>query len=358
MPVNKFTTEILAMAAATLLAGCSSTTGDGPLPEEEPEPLRMEFTAGPSDQSRALTNADNITDNPFAVWGSYVNTANGGTHQTVFDAKEVRYETDAWVYDDPQYWFPGFTYSFAALHPASALKTDADAADGAMVTFANGAMTLDYTISTDPSKRVDLLHAVAVKECGDYLHDASPKPGPVDLQFAHILCQVHFVVKVDPAVNGDVTVTSAKLWGIDRRAIFERATTAGNNYHWVNMTDRDEAMPTTKDQPYVERAEELVIRNGEKEHLFQIGESRLLIIPQYVSSDATLEVTYRMPDGRVRTATADISQAAAMHSGRWLIGRSFSYTLTVGADEYIIFDKPEISDWQMSEGGNYIIQDK
>lgn len=350
MPVNKFTTEILAMAAAMLLAGCSSTTGDGPLPEEEPEPLRMEFTAGPSDQSRALTNADNITSNPFAVWGSYVNTANGGPHQTVFDNTTVTYAEGAWGYADPQYWLPGFTYSFAALHPASA--------DGATVTFANGAITLDYTISTDPQKRVDLLHAVAVKECGDYLHDASLKPGPVDMQFAHILCQVHFIVKVDPAVNGDVTVTSARLWGIDRRAIFERATTAGNNYHWVNMTDRDEAMPTTKDQPYVERTEDLVIKKGEKEHLFQIGESRLLIIPQYVGSDATLEVTYRMPDGRVRTATADISQAAALHSGRWLIGRSFSYTLTVGADEYIIFEKPEISDWQMSEGGNYIIQDK
>lgn len=349
MPVNKFTTEILAMAAAMLLAGCSSTTGDGPLPEE-PEPLRMEFTAVPSDPSRALTNADNITDNPFAVWGSYVNTANGGTHQTVFDNTTVTYSEGAWGYTDAQYWLPGFTYSFAALHPASA--------DGATVTFANGAITLDYTISTDPQKRVDLLHAVAVKECGDYLHDASLKPGPVDMQFAHILCQVHFIVKVDPAVNGDVTVTSARLWGIDRRAIFERATTAGNNYHWVNMTDRDEAMPTTKDQPYVERTEDLVIKKGEKEHLFQIGESRLLIIPQYVGSDATLEVTYRMPDGRVRTATADISQAAALHSGRWLIGRSFSYTLTVGADEYIIFEKPEISDWQMSEGGNYIIQDK
>ena len=35
MPVNKFTTEILAMTEAMLLAGCSSTTGEGPLPEEE-----------------------------------------------------------------------------------------------------------------------------------------------------------------------------------------------------------------------------------------------------------------------------------------------------------------------------------
>lgn len=334
---------------AMLLAGCSST--DGPLPEDESSALRMEFTAKEISGSRALTTADNITDQPFAVWGSYVNTENTGAHQAVFDATEVAFSTEnnAWGYADAQYWLPGFTYSFAALHPA--------ATEGAKVKFEEGRMTLDYTISTDAAKRVDLLHAVAVKECGDYVDDPTLLPGPVALQFSHILCQVHFLLRVDPAVKGNVTVNSAKLWGIDRRAIFEQAPSSAD-YHWVNMPDRGEAMPTTGDAPYVERTEPLTIASGDKHHLFQIGESRLLIIPQYVGTDATLEVEYTMPDGTRRKATADVWQAAANHDGRWLIGKNFSYTLVVGADEYIIFDKPVISDWQLSEGGNYIIQDK
>lgn len=334
---------------AMLLAGCSST--DGPLPEDEPSALRMEFTAKEVSGSRALTTANNITDNPFAVWGSYVNTANPGAHQAVFDATEVAFsaENNAWGYADTQYWLPGFTYSFAALHPAGA--------EGAKATFEKGAMTLDYTISTEAEKRVDLLHAVAEKECGDYTTDPRLVPGPVAMQFAHILCQVHFLVRVDPAVQGSVTVTSAKLWGIDRRAIFEKAPSS-DGYHWVNMPDRDDALTTTKDAPYVVRTEALTIPSGEKHHLFQAGENRLLIIPQYVGTDATLEVEYTMPDGTQRKATADVWQAAASHDGRWLIGKNFSYTMVVGADEYIIFEKPVISDWQLSEGGNYIIQDK
>ncbi|MDE6525595.1 MAG: fimbrillin family protein [Paramuribaculum sp.] len=347
MPLKRLTGALLPIALVA--AGCTST--DGPLPDDQPSALRMEFTACESGGSRALTTADNLTEQPFAVWSTCINTLLPKDYHTVFDATEVAFSTEnnAWGYADAQYWLPGFTYSFAALHPA--------ATEGAKVKFEEGRMTLDYTISTDAAKRVDLLHAVAVKECGDYVDDPTLLPGPVTLQFSHILCQVHFLLRVDPAVKGNVIVNSAKLWGIDRRAIFEQAPSSAD-YHWVNMPDRGEAMPTTSDAPYVERTEPLTIASGEKHHLFQIGESRLLIIPQYVGTDATLEVEYTMPDGTRRKATADVWQAAANHDGRWLIGKNFSYTLVVGADEYIIFDKPVISDWQLSEGGNYIIQDK
>lgn len=350
MPLKRLTGALLPIALVA--AGCTST--DGPLPDDEPSALRMEFTASQSGGSRALTTAVNLTKQPFAVWGECINTLLPTDYHKVFDATEVAFSTEnnAWGYADTQYWLPGFTYSFAALHPAGA--------EGAKATFEKGAMTLDYTISTEAEKRVDLLHAVAEKECGDYTADPTDPtlvPGPVAMQFAHILCQVHFLVRVDPAVQGSVTVTSAKLWGIDRRAIFEKAPSS-DGYHWVNMPDRDDALTTTKDAPYVVRTEALTIPSGEKHHLFQAGENRLLIIPQYVGTDATLEVEYTMPDGTQRKATADVWQAAASHDGRWLIGKNFSYTMVVGADEYIIFEKPVISDWQMSEGGNYIIQDK
>lgn len=334
---------------AMLLAGCSST--DGPLPEDEPSALRMEFTAKEISGSRALTTAGNITDNPFAVWGSYVNTENPGAHQAVFDATEVAFSTEnnAWGYADTQYWLPGFTYSFAALHPAGA--------EGAKATFEKGAMTLDYTISTDAEKRVDLLHAVAEKECGDYTADPTdPKlvPGPVAMQFAHILCQVHFLVRVDPAVRGNVTVTSAKLWGIDRRAVYKAEDNTGV-YSWMSV-DTDQRKTSTETDPYVTLNSSLTISSGSSSHLFHVGESPLLIIPQQVNNGATLEVIYSL-DGVVHTVRADLFSAATHHNGRWLKGQSLAYTLTVGADDYIIFERPVISEWEMSEGGNYIIQD-
>ncbi|MDE5724268.1 MAG: fimbrillin family protein, partial [Paramuribaculum sp.] len=140
MPLKRLIGALLPIALVA--AGCTST--DGPLPDDEPSALRMEFTASQSGGSRALTTADNLTEQPFAVWGECINTLLPTDYHKVFDATEVAFSTEnnAWGYADTQYWLPGFTYSFAALHPAGA--------DGAKATFAKGAMTLDYTISTDP----------------------------------------------------------------------------------------------------------------------------------------------------------------------------------------------------------------
>lgn len=338
--MSKLKLNIFLAISVFLLAFASCSQQDGPnVPEETGTPMR--FRARTDSESRAVTTNENIREKPFVVWGSFVHTGETSPVTNVFNATPVSFNstTNSWEYDDTQYWLPGFTYNFAAIHPAEDKNLTAD--------FSDGGFSFDYSISS--SNRVDLLGAHASRACtGDAMSTQA-----VAFNFHHLLAQIHFVLKVDPVVTDNVIVTEAKVYGINTTATYSRHPTS-DDYGW-----RTAGNITTKESPYAV-SNGVEVAPGKSAHLFpDVNNTPLLVIPQQVNINARLELSYKIGEsGTVKTVTSDISQAAAHHNGRWQIGRNHTYSLTIGTDDYIIFDVPTVSGWSLQEGGNHIIQAK
>ncbi len=145
-----------------------------------------------------VTGNDNLTAYPFAVYSDMTNLdpATESAFIPVMDATRVSYDSssDQWGYDDTQYWFPGFQYSFVACHPA----------DNQYVTeveYASNKLEFTYTQPTDYKSASDLLIATHRR---DY---AGGTASPVSFSFSHILTNVNMLVSYKGSSSGPTSIT-------------------------------------------------------------------------------------------------------------------------------------------------------
>lgn len=109
------TRSFFAATAAMTVVGCASSVDD-PQPADEKQEMRFAVN---DVSSRALATNSTLTTEgaTFDVWGQMVRTQPaGGTRIKVFDGVTVTRTATDWSYDNPQYWFPGFTYDFKAIY--------------------------------------------------------------------------------------------------------------------------------------------------------------------------------------------------------------------------------------------------
>ncbi len=338
---NKLIYSVLAVASLGAFAACTSSSDDG----VEAPATQVQFRV--ADVSRSsLTNNDNITSKSFAVYGDMVSTsAAAGTKPTlVFPGTKVAYNGTNWAYENTQYWFPGQTYSFVAVHPQDNSAAVSD------LKYENNSVSFKYNFPSTYSNAVDVLTATHRRRY------QTGNPHAVAFDFKHILARIDFVAKVDPQLEITVQVNHLTMRNVSTGATYTitpaSTTTETADYTdgWSDFTDakatlfdRDFDVTLTKDNPTSD--------------LFPIASDPLLIIPQEVSQNLEVEIAYTV-SGAVKTAKANLfSTTVASHGGRWVAGQSYTYNFTLGDNDVILFTSPTIQSWSEAEGANYVVTD-
>ena len=335
---EKFFYTTITIAASSLMAACSSTASEA---DELESGLEVRFTAADASRS-ALVKIDDLAK--FEVYGNMVSSSSTtSTPSEVFKATPVTKTDGKWVYENTQYWMPGQTYSFVAIStPSTENITN--------LSYSADKLTFNYTAPADYTTVPDILTAAHRRK---YEKPATP----VAFNFGHIMARISFVAKVDPSIpNQTLSIDRIEVKGIASRATYSLQPaplgTASQTSDFVAPTWTISGTPARIS--YTKNPGETITTGGSTE-LFPSNDA-LLIIPQNVTSDIEVELTYSR-GGTPTTVSGRLRIASSTHGYAWAVGRSYSYSFTLGADDYLIFEEPAIKAWDEDEGGNYIVVD-
>lgn len=332
----------LSVALLAALPACTSASSEADEPDSATE---LKFAA--VEQTRAsVTSNTTLTDKPFAVYGDMVLSASSNNPTLIFNGTQVTHNGTSWNYDQPQYWFPGHTYSFGAVHPAeSSCVSD--------ISFENSALTLTYNYPGNYKDAVDLLTSV---------HRRSYTYGTghlVTFNFRHALARMNFTVKVDQAIHTPITITHLSFKNIGLSSSYTVASASmADNEETDDYVGHSWSQPTDQTAVLFDIDEHVTINQGETYEFFNASENPLMLIPQPVSEKAEIEITYYKGDDSENTITATAKifvTTATAHNGTWLPGRSYTYSFSIGATDLILFGVPTVKEWRDEEGGNYVI---
>ena len=290
----------------------------------------------------------------FAVYGDMSNL-DSSNPIVIFNGTEVEDsdQDDKWTYSDVRYWFPDREFSFVALYP----KTFAGLSN---LKYESNRLAFTYTLPSNYSDASDIMIAGHRR-----IATASNMGNMVELSFGHIMSRLNFVAKIDPiAKDLGIEIKKITIKGVASKASFsvipaniqtgfyETSDLTLTNPVWtISQTPGRISLNKVPDETTIETYnEESTICKS----LFPMKDA-LFVIPQGVSSDITVELTYSQKNKGDTTIEGRLRSAASAHGYMWAPGRSYTYTFTLGVDDFIIFDKPDVSAWDEDEGGNYIV---
>ncbi len=183
---------ILTLITSCLLAACSSQES-----QDFSEPESMIFSVDLGSRANVISG-NSIASYPFAVYSDMINIER--TPESVFtnvhDATKVSYNqlSGLWSYNDIQYWFPGFQYSFVALHPAeNQLLTG--------ILYSRNNLKFTYNQPSDYKTAHDLLISTHRRNYEGGLTE------PVRFNFSHILTNVNIVVSYRGLSSGPTSIS-------------------------------------------------------------------------------------------------------------------------------------------------------
>lgn len=347
--------SILTIASISATA-CSSDSGSTDSPADG---MEMRFTAS-TDTRAALVNSTTIKSTPFAVYGEYTLTGNSSANPAIlFNATPVTFTNGAWSYGTPQYWFPGYTYSFIALHPG--VETNGITSKD----YSDNTLSFTYTLPSDYTKATDILTAVHQRKY------TMGQGHPVSFKFTHILSRINFTAHISSkgADQGNITskvlIKRLVLRNISNSASFSITPSpitgeTESDYFVSGWTNHSESTSTLFDITPNDGAG-VTVKAGESYEFFP-NRNIVVSIPQLLTQNLEVEITYQPYNGNnaqdeVTVKSNFYSTTVAAHGGSWQPGQSYSYSFTLGGEEYIVFSNPSVKPWEETEGGNYIISD-
>lgn len=334
---------LMAVASTGLLAACTSGSTVGDDPAEE---CAVKFEAREASRASVITNST-LTDNAFAVYGDIVRTSGGASPRQIFDGTQVTHTADGWSYGTPQYWFPGYSYSFVAVCPVPGQNISD-------LNYENNRLAFTYS----PSGYQDASDVLIATHRRRYTEGNS---STVAFKFRHTLSRLNFVAQVDPDSEDDVMIERLALNDVVTGASYEiipASISSGSETddYTLGTWTLDEA---TRGNAFV-REEGILLMKGERKDLFPVDSDPLIVIPQEVTTDMEVEIIYHYalsPDSKVVTSARLFPIANTNHGGKWDAGKSYTYHFSLGANAFVIYSVPEVEDWKDAEGGNYVITD-
>lgn len=322
-----------AFLSVALLAALPACTSES----EDPDPINeVRFSAIENTRSTLLTNTS-LTS--FTIYGNMPSV--------VFDGAAVTKTDGNWRYDNVQYWFPGKTYSFAAIH----LPSTDNISD---LTYRDDKLTFNYTATSDYTNAPDILTAGHRRV---YTNSTSSPATPVDLNFGHIMSRINFVANVES--SAPIEINKITLSGIVSSASYtlQPAPLVGGAKQTSDLAGPTWTLPQNPTRITITKEfSDNPIAGGSSFVLFP-ADDPLLVIPQSVSTDINVELTYTTENGTQSVVTGRLRNSTSSHNYIWTAGRSYTYSFTLGADEYLLFDKPVAEAWNEGPGGSYYIID-
>ncbi|MDE6480516.1 MAG: fimbrillin family protein [Muribaculaceae bacterium] len=367
MKLNKFN-SLIGLCVATVAVSCSDALVDDvnryPVGGEETDMISFivadDYTRGGSFGNRpglstrgSVTTSDNIytEGNAFAIYGDMTDSSKS---IVLFNGDDVTYDnSNQWTYSNPRYWFADYEYSFVAMYP----KTIPGLKD---LNYENNRLAFSYTLPSNYSDATDILIAGHRR----YYDSSSSDPTSVELSFGHIMTRLNFVAKIDAiAKDLGIEIKKISIKGVASNATYE-VLPADIKTGFSETSDFSVAAWKISQTPGRKSlAKEIVTsqieintkEDGSKEILLFPSSDPLLVVPQSVTSDIIVELTYSQTGKNDQTVEGRLRTAASAHGYQWAQGRSYTYTFNLGVEDFILFDKPVVEAWDEDEGGKYIV---
>lgn len=337
MMFKKLLYSTFAVIAFGVVCACTSTTET-----DEPAANEMTFTATQASRSSLVTD-ESLTD--FVVYANMVSSNKPSSLTPVFEGTTVSKTADGWAYDNTQYWFPGQTYSFAAVHFSNTENIS-------NLTYSDDKLSFRYTAPTDYSQADDILAAAHRRK-----YTSGPTT-PVALNLGHIMARVNFVANVDAAVpDAVVTIHNIELSGVASRATYtlQPAALLSGSTQTNDLAGAGWTVSSTPMRITLSKNVGITLHAGESASLFDATEDPLLLIPQAITSDVEVSVTYSNQTGKTTTVVGRLRTSAASHGYVWSAGRAYSYSFSLGIDDFLLFSPTDLNAWDEDEGGTYIV---
>ena len=216
----------------------------------------------------------------MGIYGYQFNPS-GDVDEVFTNTKVTKQSNGEWTYEGTKYWNPGSTYEFYGIYPQdeSAYSFDTDTKFFTVNSF---------TVADAKDDQVDIM--VAKK------NETAPV-NSVDMVFNHLLSNVNFYFKVQDKFNNSgiatYEVVNFDVTGLKSKGSYAQ-TGFDNNRSAVGTWTVDDASVYT--YPAVTSGS---IVKGEQ---LSLGDD-LLLMPQAISDDATVSLTYRLvyKDGTTST---------------------------------------------------------
>lgn len=324
---------------------------------DEPDTSGREMKFDISSVSRsAVTTAENITKNPFAVFADRIpsNLADNQSalRSTVYHNTPVTYTTSGWTTSEVQFWFHNHEHSFVAIHPASVLS-----ANDANISYLNSQLSFSYTLPSDHTQTADLLAATHRRRYTENLQfdDKGNITGgqaeAVYLQFNHMLTQIN----LSPAFYDNnagkdafIQVHKIVLSGFKNNATFNilpssLQSTAQTDDRAIEVKDQKGSGDLT-----ITYAKPIIIKN-DKQNVSLFGKNdAIIMLPQSFAenSDAKIIFSYSYNnDETIKDVTFSLQNM------KWEIGKSYNYSFTIERLG-ITLESTAITDWDLMNVGN------
>lgn len=275
-------------------------------------------------------------DNESSVYMKEVTVANTTYDTTNEGSTGWSTEEDATVY----YWPKEGYLTFAAYSPADAKS------DGTFAMTETGLSITEFKVKDDASNHYDLLFSDLTKnQKSDAYTDTSDNYDGVDIKFKHALSAIRFKVKTkeDYSTSATITLTGISISGINYQGTFTQ--NLGNDPQWY-PTDGYITKPYVAYPKTAGKTEEVEYNeNVSKE---PSDHNDIILLPQGLSENATITVTYTMKMGDENNGSVAIPQTTTVKINTltpegWEIGKRYTYTIIFGLDR--IYFAPEVETW-------------
>lgn len=394
---------LMAMASVALASCVSEDVADVKQKEEKKQKIAFSSPLAYTNSTRA--NVPGEINNPYPIGESftiyateYTQNAYGGWNGSTveFNAKEVKYDSsvDGWAPKTAvggyYYWPDGEVMAFAACSPhelGTGLGTKEYGADGLTIT--------DFKVQDNAKDQYDLLFSKRIydKKASDMVKVEGQYSG-IQLTFQHALSSIHFsivnetLLATDPSQRSEIILKSIEVKDVCNKGTFKENLdegTSGNynfNYdrdvngnvspQWtgqsldgtisysaftVGLTDLNFPSVQQYVSKYIERLED---ENPGNEGTY--GEAiPLLMLPQSLSNNAKIVVTYRIQDhdedSKKEIIIKDIKDENGVAlSPEWKIGTKYTYRLVYSLNTSMkdrIYFAPSTDDW--NDGGIIVV---
>ncbi len=228
-------------------------------------------------------------------------------------------DPNLWTYEPKKYWDGGSTYDFYAIYPYSATNYAFDS-DARLFNVKN------FTVKSEADEQTDLMIAQSVINARPF--------NKVNFVFNHILSNVNFYVKTSEEFDADgitsVTVLNFDITGLYGEGSYTQTSWKGSEPVGTWTADNTSVydLPEVKNVNYVIGAAKSSLVED------------LLLLPQNISDDAMVNVTYKL-----NYENGDES----------VFRRSVSLNRILGVKRTANTDTLVIASWDANYRYNYII---
>lgn len=302
------------------MTSCSSD-----VPENGRLDTGSELTFTASDLSRAsVTTGLNYEGSRFAVYGDMKYQNNSKT--TVFDNTIVTYSAGKWGYDNIQYWFPLFEYSFVAIHPA----------DAGSATYSNSSLSLTYSLPENFAEASDIVAATHRR-----IHKENPPSpaSPVNLAFFHVLSRVNFRLTNTGAAD-IVRVNEIKLDGINRTGTL--TVTPAPLLSGSQTDDYDFSWSGISNIGNLTAGISVDVPENETRPLFP-DDNALFMVPQPDNKGVIMHISYTLIDAGADDEQLTLTAQAPI--GGWESGKIYTYSISISEITKEINLSVSVKDW-------------